>query len=106
MEGLMLKTKLQHFGHLDSLEKTLMLGKTEGKRRRGWQRVRWSDGITDAMDMNLGTQGDGEGQEGLMCCTMGSQRVGHGSGTEQQQGRDREPGNPGGEARLLHYPQN
>ena len=54
MEGLMLKTKLQHFGHLDSLEKTLMLGKTEGKRRRGWQRVRWSDGITDAMDMNLG----------------------------------------------------
>ena len=46
--------ELQHFGHRDSLEKTLMLGKTEGKRRRGWQRMRWSDGITDAMDMNLG----------------------------------------------------
>ena len=53
----MLKLKLQHFGHLmqraDSLEKTLMLGKTEGKRRRGRQRMRWQDGITDSMDMNL-----------------------------------------------------
>ena len=58
MEGLMLKLKLQYFGHLmrraDSLEKTLMLGKTEGKRRRGQQRMRWLDGITDLMDMGLG----------------------------------------------------
>ena len=54
----MLKLKLQHFGHLmqrtDSLEKALMLGKTEGRRRRGRQRMRWLDGITDSMDMNLG----------------------------------------------------
>ena len=57
LEGLMLKLKLQYFGHLmrqtDSLEKTLMLGKTEGGRRRGWQRLRWLDGITDSMDMSL-----------------------------------------------------
>ena len=56
-EGLMLKLKLQSFGHLiwraDSLKKTLMLGKTEGKRRRGWQRMKWLDGITDSMDMSL-----------------------------------------------------
>ena len=54
----MLKLKLQHFGHLmrraDSLEKTLMLGKTEDRRRRGQQRMRWLDGITDSMDMDLG----------------------------------------------------
>ena len=56
-EGLMPKLKLQYCGHLmgrtDSLEKTLMLGKIEGMRRRGWQRMRWLDGITDSMDMNL-----------------------------------------------------
>ena len=55
LEGLMLKLKLQYFGHLmrraDSLEKTLMLGGIGGRRRRGWQRVRWLDGITDSMDM-------------------------------------------------------
>ena len=58
LEGLMLKLKLQYFGHLlqrtDSLEKTLMLGKIEGRRRRGWQRMRWLDGITDSKDMSLG----------------------------------------------------
>ena len=57
LEGLMLKLKFQYFGHLmgrsDSLEKTLMLGKIEGRKRRGWQRMRWSDGITDSMDMSL-----------------------------------------------------
>ena len=58
LEGLMLKLKLQYFGHLiqraDSLEKTLMLGKSEGGRRRGRQRMRWLDGITDSLDMRLG----------------------------------------------------
>ena len=58
LEGLILKLKLQYFGHLmqraDSLEKTLMLGKIEGRRRRGRQKIRWLDGITDSMDMGLG----------------------------------------------------
>ena len=58
MEGLMLELKLQYFGHLtrraDSLERTLMLGKIEGRRRRGQQRMRWLDGITDSMDVGLG----------------------------------------------------
>ena len=65
LEGLMLKLNLQYFGHLmqrtDSLEKTLMLGKTEGKRRKRWQRMRWLDGITGSMGMNLSKLGDGEG---------------------------------------------
>ena len=60
LEGLMLKLKLQYFGHLirtaDSFEKTLMLGKIEGRRRKGRQRMRWLDGITDSMDMGLWTR--------------------------------------------------
>ena len=74
LEGLMLKPKLQYFGHLmqraDSLEKTLMLGKIEGRRRRGWQRMRWLDGITDSMDVGFGwIPGVGDGQGGLACCS-------------------------------------
>ena len=74
LEGLMLKLKLQYFGHLmqrtDSLEKTLMLGKTEDRRRRGRQKIRWLDGITDSMDVSLGKfQGLGDRQGGLACCS-------------------------------------
>ena len=73
LERLMLKLKLQYFGHLmwrtDLLEKTLMLGKIEGRRRRGRQRMRWLDGITDSMDHEFGwTLGVGDGQGGLGCC--------------------------------------
>ena len=69
----MLKLKLQYFGHLmqraDSLEKTLMLGRIEGRRRRGRQRMRWLDGITDSMDMGFGwIPGVDDGQGGLACC--------------------------------------
>ena len=71
LEGLMLKLKLQYFGHLmwraDSLEKTLMLGGIRGRRRRGWQRMRWLDGITDSMEMSEWTPGDGDRQGGLAC---------------------------------------
>ena len=80
MEGLMLKLKLQYFGHLmwraDSLEKTLMLGEIEGRRRRGQQRMRWLDGITDSMDMGLGDSGSWwwTGRPGMLQF-MGSQRV-------------------------------
>ena len=74
LEGLMLKLKLQHFGHLmqraDSLEKTLMLGKIEGRRRRGRQSMRWLNGITYSMDMSLSKLlGDCEGQGSLVCCS-------------------------------------
>ena len=87
LEGLMLKLKLQYFGHLmwrtDSLEKTLMLGKTEGRRRRGWQRMRWLDCITDLMDMNLSRLQElvMTGRPGVVQ-PMESQRVGHDRETE------------------------
>ena len=73
LEGLMLKLKLQYFGHLmwiaNSLEKSLMLVKIEGRRRRGYQRMRWLDGIIDTMDKNLGKPGDGEAWRSLACCS-------------------------------------
>ena len=72
LEGLILK--LQNFDHLigraDSFEKTLMLGKIEGRRRRGQQRMRWLDGITASMEMSLSKLGDGEGQGSLACCSL------------------------------------
>ena len=74
LEGLMLKQKLQYFGHLmwltDSLEKTLILGETKGRRRRGWQRMRRLDGITDSMDMSWASSGSCDGQGGLACCSL------------------------------------
>ena len=73
LEGLALKLKFQYFCHLicrvNSLEKSLMLGRSEGRRRRERQRMRRLDGITDAMNVNLPTPGDGEGWGGLACCS-------------------------------------
>ena len=90
LEGLILKLKLQYFGHLmpraDSLEKTLMLGKIEGRRRRGRQRVRWLDGIINSMDVILRKLREivKDRKSGVLQST-GSQRVGHDLVTEQQQ---------------------
>ena len=89
LEGLMLKLKLQSFGYLmgraDSLEKTLMLGKIEGRRRRGRQRMRWLDGITDSADISLGkpkkTAKDREAGHAAVHCR-------HNLATEQEQQRD------------------
>ena len=87
LEELMLKLKLQYFGHgmrrTDSFEKTLMLGKIEGRRRRGWPRMRWLDGITNSMDMGLVDSGSWWwiGRPGVLWF-MGSQRVGHNWATE------------------------
>ena len=88
LEGLMLKLKLQYFGHLrqraNSLEKILMLGKIEGRRKRGWQRMRWLDGITDSKDMSLSIRDMVKDREACKLQFIGLQRVRHNWATKQQ----------------------
>ena len=78
LEGLMLKLKIKSFGHLiriaDALEKTLVLGKIEGKGRRGRQRMRWLHGFIDSMNINLSKLGDSERQGSLVCCSSWGQK--------------------------------
>ena len=88
LEGLMLKLKCQYFGHrmrrADSLAKTLMLGKIEGRRRRGRQRMRLLDGITDSVDMSLSKLWEiAKDRETVCCSSWGSQKVGHNLVTKQ-----------------------
>ena len=90
LEGLMMKLELQYFEHLmqraDSLEKTLKLGKTEGRRRRGRQRMSWLDDITDSMDLSLSKRREMVKDRGAWRAAVhGAQRVGHDRATEQQQ---------------------
>ena len=106
LEGLMLKLKLQYFGPLmqsaDSLEKTLMLGKTENRRRREQQRMKWLDSITDSIDMSLHKlQEIVKDREPGVLQSMGSQRVRHNLVTEQQQ---QQQTNTDDVSHILHVP--